>query len=113
MCANVGVALLGNIGTRPNCGLIPNRPVKEAGTRTDPPPSVPKANGVTPAATLLAAPQLDPPGVFERFQGFRVIPVSGESPIGLQPNSLDVVFPTIHAPAALSLSTLGASKFAT
>src|SRR3990167_2870578 len=54
---------------------------------------VPRAKGVMPAATDAAAPALDPPGVFSRFQGLRVIPVSGLSPTGLQPNSLVVVFP--------------------
>ena len=45
--------------------------------RTEPPPSVPSANGVMPAATDAAAPALEPPGVLARFQGLRVMPVSG------------------------------------
>lgn|GEM_PF-1914194 len=79
----------------------------------EPPPSVPSANGVMPAATLAAAPQLDPPAVFVRSQGFRVTPVRGESPTALQPNSLVVVLPTMQAPAALIRSTDGASLTAT
>jgi hypothetical protein len=68
---------------------------------------------VIPAATLAAAPLLEPPGVFARFHGLRVTPVSGESLTTLQPNSTVVVLPTIHAPAAFTRSTEGASIFAT
>jgi len=76
-------------------------------------PTVPSAIGVMPAATDAAAPALDPPGVFPRFQGWRVIPVSGLSPTGLHPNSLVVVLPMRMAPAALARSTAGASTAAT
>ena len=81
--------------------------------RTEPPPSVPSANGVMPAATDAAAPALEPPGVFSRFHGWRVIPVNGLSPTGLQPNSLVVVLPIRIAPAAFARSTAGASAAAT
>jgi hypothetical protein len=80
--------------------------------RREPPPSVPSAQGVIPAATEAAAPALDPPGVFARSQGWRVMPVSGESPTGLAPNSLVVVFPMMMAPAARRRSTAGASAAA-
>ena len=56
------------------------------------------------------APALDPPGVLSRFHGLRVTPVSGESPTGLQPNSLVVVLPMTIAPAARARSTAGASS---
>ena len=92
---------------------MPNSPVSEQGMRTEPPPSVPSANGVTPAATLLTAPQLEPPGVFFRFHGLGVTPVSGLSPTALQPNSLVVDLPMMQAPCALTLSTDGASAAAT
>src|ERR1700683_887891 len=92
---------------------MPASPVKQDGIRIEPPPSVPSANAVMPAATDAAAPALDPPGVLPRFQGFRVIPVSGLSPTGLQPNSLVVVFPLRRAPAASARSTAGASTAAT
>src|ERR1700677_247657 len=84
-CANVGVADVGQTGTRPNWPLSPTRPVREEGMRIDPPPSVPNPNGVTPAAMDAAAPALEPPGVLTTFQGLRVIPVKGLSPTGLQP----------------------------
>src|SRR6266478_6433396 len=92
---------------------MPASPVNEHGMRIDPPPSVPSANGVIPAATEATAPALDPPGVFARFQGCRVTPVSGLSPTGLQPNSLVVVLPIRIAPAARARSTAGASTAAT
>ena len=82
----------------------------EEGIRIDPPPSVPNPNGVTPAAMDATAPALEPPGVLAAFQGLCVIPVKGLSPTGLQPYSLVVVFPMMMAPAALSLSTAGASS---
>ena len=68
-CANVGVADVGETGTRPNWPLSPTRPVKEDGTRIEPPPSVPNPNGVTPAAMDAAAPALEPPGVLATSQG--------------------------------------------
>ena len=112
-CARVVVADTGHTGMRPNCPLMVARPVKQPGMRTEPPPSVPSANGVTPAATEDAAPALEPPGVFPRFHGLRVMPVSGLSPTALQPNSLVVVLPTMIAPARLTRSTGGASAAAT
>jgi len=80
--------------------------------RTEPPPSVPSAIEVIPAATEAAAPALDPPGVFARFHGLRVMPVSGLSPTPLQPNSLVVVLPIRIAPAFFARSTEGASAAA-
>jgi hypothetical protein len=63
--------------------LIPNTPQNEAGTRIEPTASVPTASGPQPAATAAAAPPLDPPLVRSRFQGLRVIPVSGLSAVSL------------------------------
>ena len=87
--------------------MIPNSPEKLQGTRIEPPPSVPSAKGVIPAATEAAAPALEPPGVLARFHGLRVIPVSRLSPTGLQPNSLVVVLPIRIPPAACARSTDG------
>ena len=107
------LAEVGHTGTLPKWPLMPASPVKQHGIRIEPPPSVPNANGVMPAATEATAPALDPPGVFAIFQGLRVMPVSGLSPTGLQPNSLVVVLPIKIAPAALARSTAGASAAAT
>src|SRR5579875_602646 len=54
---------IGACVTRPRDGLRPTRPQHDAGIRIDPPPSVPAAIGAIPAATLTAAPPLDPPAV--------------------------------------------------
>ena len=81
--------------------------------RIEPPPSVPSANGVMPAATEAAAPALDPPGVLPRFQGLRVMPVSGLSPTALQPNSLVVVLPIRMRAGGLGALDRGASAAAT
>src|SRR5262249_21033484 len=48
---------------RPREALRPNRPQGEGGMRIEPPPSVPWANGKTPAATHAAEPPLDPLGL--------------------------------------------------
>src|SRR5262249_5789276 len=112
-CDKVGAAVVGQNGTRPYCVLLPARPVKLHGRRIEPPPSVPIASGVIPAATEAAAPALEPPGVFAGFHGLRVMPVSGQSPTALQPNSLVVVLPIRIAPACRMRSTAGASAGAT
>ena len=48
--------------TRPKVGLSPTRPQKEAGMRTEPPVSLPRASGAIPAATATPEPELEPPG---------------------------------------------------
>ena len=45
----------------------PKTPQNAAGTRTDPPVSLPSARGATPAATTAAEPLLEPPHGFARF----------------------------------------------
>src|SRR5580700_375701 len=62
--------------TRARDGFSPNRPQHEAGMRIEPPPSVPCAIGSMPAATAAAAPPLEPPALYARFQGLRVGPNS-------------------------------------
>ena len=81
--------------------------------RMEPPPSVPSASGVVPAATLAAPPADEPPGVLPSFQGLWVMPCSGLSPTALQPNSLVVVLPMMTAPCSRRRRTDGASKSAT
>jgi hypothetical protein len=54
-------------GQRPIGGLT-DKPVWQAGRRIDPPPSA-NAAGTKPAATLAAAPPLEPPGVRSVFHG--------------------------------------------
>src|SRR4051812_39110795 len=64
----------GSLGTRPNVGLWPTTPQKAAGIRIEPPPSVPTARWVSPAATDAPAPPLEPPGVRPESRGLRVRP---------------------------------------
>src|SRR5262249_34133831 len=60
---------VGDRGTTPSAetwfrvGLKPATPQREAGIRTEPPVSVPIAATQRPAATLVAAPPLEPPGM--------------------------------------------------
>src|SRR5215510_16229575 len=100
----------GEDATRPKVGLIPNTPVKELGMRMEPPPSLPRCSGPMPVAAATAAPALLPPGVRCRFQGLRVIPVRGLSPIAFQPNSGVVVLPRMTAPASRNRATAGLSS---
>src|SRR5579864_608054 len=102
--------LNGHAGTRPKLGLSPNMPVNPAGIRIDPPPSVPTASAPIPAATATAAPPLLPPGVFDGFQGLRVIPVSELSVTAFQPNSGVVVLPRVIAPCSRNRAVAGASS---
>src|SRR5438445_9016498 len=81
-------------GTRPKVGLMPKTPQNEQGMRIDPPPSLPRCSAPMPAAAATAAPALLPPGVWPGLHGLRVMPVSGLSPIGFQPNSGVVVLPS-------------------
>ena len=59
---------------RPNDGFRPNAPVKLAGMRIEPPPSLAVTSGSTPPAIAAAEPPLEPPGVRSRFHGERVTP---------------------------------------
>ena len=92
---------------------MPKTPANEDGIRIEPPPSPPCANGPSPAATCAAAPPLDPPGVRSRFQGLRVIPVSGLSVAPFQPNSGVVVFPRKTPPAPCKRRSSGVSSSGT
>src|SRR5207249_11150280 len=72
--ASVGVALAGHTGMREKFALMPTSPVSEHGALIEPPPSVPRAIALTPAATEATAPPLEPPGVRARSHGFLVLP---------------------------------------
>src|SRR3954464_15486719 len=65
--------------TRPRDGFRPNRPQQAAGMRMEPPASLPAALGTRPGATAAAAPPLEPPGTWARFQGLDVRPNSSGS----------------------------------
>src|SRR5262252_319057 len=63
-------------GMRPGVGFKPQMPQKCAGTRIEPPPSLPTPPIEHPAATAAASPPLEPPAVRARSQGLLVLPVS-------------------------------------
>src|SRR4029079_9627098 len=86
--------------TRPRAGLIPNRPQHDAGILIDPPPSLPCAAGASPAATAVAAPPLDPPGVRLLSHGLRQGPSSSDSVTAVIPSSGVFVLPSTTKPAS-------------
>ena len=61
-------------GTRPAVGFSPAMPQKCAGSRMLPPVSLPTSKGDPPAATIAAAPPLDPPDVRSGSNGLLVRP---------------------------------------
>src|SRR5208282_3129735 len=63
-------------GIRPGVGFSEQMPVKCAGPRTDPPPSLPNPAADIPAAMAADSPPLDPPGVRSRSHGLLVRPQS-------------------------------------
>src|SRR6185312_1943686 len=61
-------------GMRPGVGLSPQIPVKCAGTRMEPPPSLPTPPAEQPEAIAAASPPLEPPAVLLTSQGLLVAP---------------------------------------
>src|SRR5438045_2096243 len=78
---------VGKAGTRARVGLRPKQPVKAAGMRTEPPPSVPRWIAPRPSTVAAAAPADEPPVVIRVSQGLRVKPVRGLSLVAFQPYS--------------------------
>ena len=93
-------ASAGPVGVRPRVGFSPNTPQHDAGTRIEPPPSLPWARGTIRAATAAAEPPLDPPEVRAGSQGVQVGPNSSGSVTGKRPSSGTLVLPAITRPAA-------------
>src|ERR1043166_7042898 len=87
-------------------GLKPATPQKLAGLITEPPVCVPVAIGKKPAATPAAEPDDEPPGVWARFLGLRVLPGSrwANSVVTVLPNSVP---PLRRIIATRDASTLG------
>ncbi len=90
----------------PCVGFSPTTPQYAAGSRIDPPLSVPIAATTQPAATEAADPPLDPPASHSGLIGFLTSPMASSSP---QQNSFMFVFPTRMAPRSRSLDTTAAS----
>src|SRR5512145_2642107 len=86
--------------TRPYVGLRPVMPQNAAGSRIDPPVSVPREARHERAATAAADPPDEPPGTRVPSHGLRVAPraeFSVDEPIA---NSSQLSLPTMTAPAA-------------
>src|SRR5262252_7969108 len=94
---------------RPGVVFNPQIPQKCAGTRIDPPPSLPTPPAEQPLAIAAASPPLEPPDENPAFQGLPVRPVNRLSVSYAMRNSGVVVLPTMTAPAARSRATTGAS----
>jgi len=89
---------------------MPTIPQNEAGWRTDPPVSEPRAAGTAPAATRAAEPPEDPPGTRVFSVGWMVRPYAECSVEDPMPNSSQLVLPATSAPAAFSFATAVASN---
>jgi hypothetical protein len=98
--------------TRPRVAFSPTRPLQEAGTRIDPPPSAACAMGAIAAATAAPAPPDDPPGVRSWSHGLRVMPSASLSVKLMAPNSEVAVFPSSTKPASTNRSTTGSELVA-
>src|SRR5579872_5747834 len=61
-------------GMRPGVGFRPQMPLKCAGMRIEPPPSLPTPPADIPEAIAAASPPLDPPGVRSTSHGLFVRP---------------------------------------
>src|SRR5215469_9517207 len=97
---------------RPGVGLRPQMPQKCAGTRIDPPPSLPTPPATHLEAMAAASPPLDPPAERDRSNGFAVRPCSALSVSYDISNSGVLVVPITIAPARFRRSTNGASCLA-
>src|ERR1700682_2985252 len=94
---------------RPGVDFKPQIPEKCAGTRMEPPPSLPTPPAEHPEAIAAASPPLEPPAVRERSQGLLVLPVSALLVSYAMRNAGVLVLPMIMAPPAFSRATSGAS----
>src|SRR2546425_5329603 len=81
--------------------------------RIDPPRSVPRPIGASPAATAAPVPPLDPPAVVLKFHGFRVVPKILLVVLTSWANSGVLLLPTTTAPAFRNRSTETASSSGT
>src|SRR5277367_4728295 len=94
---------------RPGVGFNPQMPQKCAGTRTDPPPSLPTPPIEQPEAIAAASPPLEPPLDRAKFQGLLVLPLRELLVSYAIKYSGVFVLPRIIAPAARRRATSGAS----
>lgn len=93
-------------------GAIPVTPHWEAGSRIEPPVSVPIDSAARPAATAAADPPLLPPGLCAGCHGLNAGPVAHVVVAAPIASSSIVARPSSTAPAARSRATTGASRVA-
>src|SRR5262249_52978769 len=86
-------------------GRMPQMPQLLAGTRTEPPVSVPRAKSTRPQAAADADPLDEPPGTRSGAWGLSGVPKKRFSPRRLKASSSETVLPTQRAPARKSCST--------
>src|SRR5438270_2168540 len=99
-------------GILPGVGFSPHMPQKCAGTRMEPPPSLPTPPMEHPDAIAAASPPLEPPELCALFHGLLVFPLTKLSVSYAIKNSGVFVLPTRIAPALRSRETSGASDVA-
>src|SRR6202035_3149378 len=92
-------------GILPGVGFNAHIPQKWAGTRIDPPPSLPTPPAEQPDAMAAASPPLEPPADRSKFHGLLVFPLKELSVSYAIKYSGVFVFPKMIAPAARSLAT--------
>jgi hypothetical protein len=63
-----------SVDTAPSRGLSPTTPQAAAGIRIEPPVSVPRASGTSPAASAAALPALEPPAIRSGRRGLTTSP---------------------------------------
>src|SRR5947209_1812367 len=85
---------------RPGVGFSPQMPQKWAGTRIEPPPSLPTPPAEQPEAIAAASPPLEPPEEYSVFHGLLVLPESRLSVSYAIRNSGVLVLPSKIAPAS-------------
>src|SRR3954469_23939271 len=87
-------------------------PQNDAGPRTEPPVSLPRASSQRPAAMAAADPDDEPPGTRPGAAGLTGVPSRELRPSSEKAISAVCVLPTKRAPAARSFSTTAALALA-
>ena len=88
------------VETAPNVGRRPETPHSDAGSRTDPPVSVPIAATHRSAATAAPEPPLDPPGIRSGAAGLTTAPNVSFADVAPKASSWRFAVPRITPPAA-------------
>ena len=98
------------LDTAPYVGRIPDTPQIDAGSRTEPPVSVPIAARQRSAATAAPEPPLEPPGIRSGAAGLTTAPKASFAEVAPNASSCMFALPRITAPAARRRSVTSASS---